>query len=133
MLRAIHMPEHEQERRMRRMRETVFTRDVRYWTDSFMNASGVRMSRSRQPLEVTELGVKDAREHLSAEALALVRDLAEHPRLIVASDVDGTLSPIAPTPEKARILPEALHSLRSLDDLDNAPVILVSGRSVEGV
>ena len=132
MLRAIHMPQDEQRRRMRRMRETVFERDVAHWTQSFMNAIGVRIgddTSTREPLSESATAI----ELLEPDTLEAVRRLARHPQLIVASDVDGTLSPIVSTPDHAWILPEALQALDRLQSLPETPVILVSGRSVEGV
>lgn len=49
--------------------------------------------------------------------------------LLVATDVDGTLSPIAPSPRAARLAPGALDALRALASLD-VTVAVVSGRSL---
>jgi trehalose 6-phosphate phosphatase len=56
--------------------------------------------------------------------------LARAPRLIVASDFDGTLSPIAPQPEVARPLPGAIPILVALAALPDTYVAVVSGRSL---
>jgi trehalose 6-phosphate phosphatase len=63
----------------------------------------------------------------------LARDLARiarAPRLIVASDFDGTLSPIASQPENARPHPDAVHTLVALAALPDTHVAVVSGRSL---
>lgn len=56
--------------------------------------------------------------------------LARHPVLVVASDFDGTLSPIAPQPEAARPHPRAVAVLESLAALPSTHVSVVSGRSL---
>jgi trehalose 6-phosphate phosphatase len=66
-------------------------------------------------------------------ALDLQRDLdrlAAAPRLIVATDFDGTLSPLAPQPEAARPHPRAIPVLESLAALPDTYVAVVSGRSL---
>ena len=40
--------------------------------------------------------------------------LAEPRRSAVVSDIDGTLAPIVPTPEEARVPPRALAALEAL-------------------
>jgi trehalose 6-phosphate phosphatase len=65
-----------------------------------------------------------------------VADVAEAvaacPRpLLLATDVDGTLAPIAPRPEQARLAPDALGALLRLADLDGVEVAVVSGRSLD--
>lgn len=53
------------------------------------------------------------------------------PRLLVASDFDGTLSPIVNHPGDARALPEAAAALWALAQLPDTTVTLISGRSVD--
>jgi len=50
-------------------------------------------------------------------------------RLLVAIDFDGTLAPIAPSPDEARALPGALEALVSL--ATSASVAIVSGRGLD--
>jgi trehalose-phosphatase len=54
-------------------------------------------------------------------------------RILVASDFDGTLSPIAPAPEAAVILPEAHAALSRLCRLPGVTVAVVSGRALSNV
>jgi trehalose 6-phosphate phosphatase len=56
--------------------------------------------------------------------------IARAPHLIVASDFDGTLSPIAAQPEAARPHPAAIAALESLAALPETHVAVVSGRSL---
>ncbi len=64
-----------------------------------------------------------------ARSLAdLVATLAADPRHgAIVCDIDGTLAPIAPTPEQARVLPEALVELERLCEI-YALVACVTGR-----
>jgi trehalose 6-phosphate phosphatase len=59
-----------------------------------------------------------------------VLELVGHGRSGIVTDVDGTISPIAPRPEQAFVLPEARQALEGLRDRLNV-VAVVSGRSVE--
>ncbi len=54
-------------------------------------------------------------------------------RVLIASDFDGTLSPIVPRPEDAYILPECADALRQLTELPKCDVAIVSGRALEDV
>jgi trehalose 6-phosphate phosphatase len=54
-------------------------------------------------------------------------------RILVASDFDGTLSPIAATPEAAVILPEARAALSRLSRLPGVTVAVISGRALANV
>jgi trehalose 6-phosphate phosphatase len=60
---------------------------------------------------------------------ALAR-LAQAPRLLVALDFDGTLSPLANEPMAARMLPAARTAVTALAALPCTWVALVSGRSL---
>jgi trehalose 6-phosphate phosphatase len=56
--------------------------------------------------------------------------LARTPRLLVALDFDGTLSPLANEPMDARMLPAARSAVERLGALPDTVVALVSGRSL---
>ena len=55
---------------------------------------------------------------------------ARAPRLLVASDFDGTLSPIVNNPADARPLPAAGRALIELADVPSTAVALISGRAL---
>jgi trehalose 6-phosphate phosphatase len=67
---------------------------------------------------------------LAADLCRDVERLAAAARLIVATDFDGTLSPLAPQPEAARPHPGALPVLERLAALPETYVAVVSGRSL---
>src|SRR5437763_571741 len=50
--------------------------------------------------------------------------------LAVFLDIDGTLAPIAPRPDAARVPPETLAVVAELTNLSDAHVAVVTGRSV---
>lgn len=54
--------------------------------------------------------------------------IARAPRLLLAFDFDGTLSPLVDRPERARMLPAAAAALRRLSTRPGVTVALVSGR-----
>ena len=60
------------------------------------------------------------------EALA---DRLSHSPFLVALDIDGTLAPIAPTPEQAAVPPATRHVLERLTRLPNVHVAFVTGRA----
>lgn len=61
-----------------------------------------------------------------AEVAARVEALARP--LLVATDVDGTISALAPTPEEARLVPGAVTALAGLATHPGVHVAVVSGR-----
>ncbi|MDX8143684.1 trehalose-phosphatase [Lentzea sp. BCCO 10_0061] len=69
-------------------------------------------------------------EALPAELRRAIVQLARTPRLLVASDYDGTLAPIVADPEAARPLPESVNALRSLASLHETTSAVISGRAL---
>lgn len=67
---------------------------------------------------------------LPVDLLNALDTAAATPRLLVASDFDGTLAPIVNDPADARPLPGAADALGSLADLPSTAVLLVSGRAL---
>ncbi len=57
-------------------------------------------------------------------------ELALTPRLLVALDFDGTLSPLVDEPMSARMTPEAADAVRALVSAPDTTVALVSGRTL---
>lgn len=55
---------------------------------------------------------------------------AQVPRLLVATDYDGTLAPIVNDPEDARPIAESVTALRALAGLPSTTAALISGRSL---
>ena len=64
---------------------------------------------------------------------ARLHELASMPRLVVAVDFDGTLAPIVPRPEDARVLPRAQEALERLGGSPGTLVAVLSGRSLSSL
>lgn len=84
----------------------------------------------------TEQQSKQQTEHQAEQGVPLTRSgaierLASTPRLLVATDYDGTISPIVNDP--ARALPErrAVVALRALSQLPHTEVAVISGRRLD--
>ncbi|MBJ7337604.1 trehalose-phosphatase [Mycolicibacterium sp.] len=67
---------------------------------------------------------------LPADLIRALDAAASTPRLLVASDFDGTLAPIVSDPAQARPLPRAAESLIELAALPATDVALISGRAL---
>ncbi len=67
---------------------------------------------------------------LDSLLLDRLRSLAQTPILLVATDYDGTLSPIVDDPLQARPMRESSVALRSLAELANTHVAIISGRAL---
>lgn len=65
--------------------------------------------------------------------VALLQRLASTPRLLVALDFDGTVSPFVDDPYAARVIPEAAASIARLAALPRTWVAFVSGRPLESL
>ncbi len=70
------------------------------------------------------------RDELDADLLAALVAVAGVATLLVACDVDGTISPIVSHPADAVVDPGALTSLAALARMPRTPVALVSGRAL---
>ena len=67
---------------------------------------------------------------LPADLVRALDAVAATPRLLVASDFDGTLSPLVDRPADARPLPQAAEALIAIAELPSTEVVLVSGRAL---
>ncbi|GAB7068011.1 trehalose-phosphatase [Mycobacterium hodleri] len=67
---------------------------------------------------------------LPADLVRALDAAATTPRLLVASDFDGTLAPLVDRPADARPLPRAAEALTALAELPSTEVALVSGRAL---
>lgn len=67
---------------------------------------------------------------LDAGLQRALTEAATTPRLLIASDFDGTLAPIVSNPADARPLPEAAAALETLAGLPDTTAALISGRAL---
>lgn len=136
-LRAIHMPEREQLRRMRALREAVRSNDVRHWSENFLRAAA-SMAEQRAAAEASAArggfeSTATAPILLGSRIEGQLRRLATAPELIVACDFDGTLAPIVDRPDDARILERSERALTALQQAPGVQVIVLTGRSLESL
>ncbi|HEX7087928.1 MAG TPA: bifunctional alpha,alpha-trehalose-phosphate synthase (UDP-forming)/trehalose-phosphatase [Vicinamibacterales bacterium] len=115
--RGLAMPAAERRARMARLRRRVMEHDVHAWARSFIESlrEGVAPARTRASRRVPSLDV----------ALKRAR---EAPSIRLLVDYDGTLVPLARTPEEASPDPDLLRLLERLAVTPGIELELVSGR-----
>ncbi len=137
MLDALRMPEREQAQRMRSMRRTVFRQDVARWSHNFLRAvEAMAAMRGGQTGGGSAPGQQEHVIHvpiLPENLDAALRRLVAEPELLIACDFDGTLAPIVPHPDDARVLPRAEQALEVLQEAPGVRIAILSGRSLESL
>lgn len=119
---ALCMREEERRFRMRALRRRVFAYDVEHWARSFLGAL------AHAPLaEGSQAGTVTPPEELRA----LETRIRTASDLVLLLDFDGTLVPLAPTPELAQPDPDLLALLTALARRPRTQVHVASGRSRE--
>ena len=116
---ALTMPEAEQQQRMRALRARVMTHDVHRWVEDYLHGLGAQTA----PPELAASG------NGSARAEAILPTLLAARRLVLVLDYDGTLVPLAPSPEQAIPDDELLDLLRRLATRRRTEVHILSGRT----
>jgi trehalose 6-phosphate synthase/phosphatase len=117
--RALQMPREERHRRMRPMRRRVIEHDVHAWAKAFIGRLDSPAAKEARPAPV---------EPALAAAIGKARP-ASQVRLLL--DYDGTLVPLAPSPELAIPDRELLELLNGLASEPRLRVEIVSGRPRE--
>jgi len=120
--RAIEMPAEERRARMSALRHRVRGNDVRVWLGRFLEAAEAAAGGSAAPEPVVN-GVQRQLEPF----------LRSHASVALFLDCDGTLVPIAPRPEEARLGEEARRALEQALRAPDLDTVLVSGRPLEDV
>ena len=116
--RALVMPEVEQRERMRALRMRVMSHDAERWAQGFLRALAEPVQR---------LGAVAAVNGRRAESVLPVLRSAR--RLVLVLDYDGTLVPLAPSPEQAVPDDDLLELLRRLATRRRTEVHILSGRT----
>ena len=117
---ALTMPREERRRRMRALRAHVRTHNVTAWVSAFLTALS-EVPEVAPPRPVFVGG------QLDPELEAVVRA----PSLTLLLDHDGTLVPLAPTPDRAPPDADLLALLELLSRLPGTRVHVISGRDRE--
>jgi trehalose 6-phosphate synthase/phosphatase len=134
-LRAMHMPEKEQQRRMSALRAAVQSNDVGHWAQNFLRAAGSVADQSAGSGSAGGSGQAPNTGPilLGSRIEGHLRRLATAPELIVACDFDGTLAPIVDRPDDARILERSHRALTALQHSPGTQVVILTGRSLKGL
>ncbi|WP_343068406.1 bifunctional alpha,alpha-trehalose-phosphate synthase (UDP-forming)/trehalose-phosphatase [Brachybacterium halotolerans] len=128
-LRALSMPEEEQEEMMTSLRRQVLDHDVQSWAKHFLDeleAVGEPAPPSAPIIRLSGTESPDA-----AQLDAALEAFADTPRILVASDFDGVLAPIVTDRDAVQANPRSIGALRGLTELSGVNVALVSGRALE--
>jgi trehalose 6-phosphate synthase/phosphatase len=123
MVTALEMSARERGSRMRELRRRVFTHDVHAWARSFVGA----LSRDGAPPQAAPI------EGFAAVTLRLVAAAREASEVVLLLDYDGTLVPVASTPDLAVPDEELLELLAALARQPRTRVHLVTGRTRESI
>jgi alpha,alpha-trehalose-phosphate synthase [UDP-forming]/trehalose-phosphatase len=116
---ALAMPAEERRLRMRALRAYLAEHDIYWWMEEVVAAAGRLIARREETRHLFE-------EWPRLEAQRGGRSL------VLFLDYDGTLVPIAPTPDAAAAAPEVRAVLRGLQAA-GCEVVIVSGRSTAAV
>jgi trehalose 6-phosphate synthase/phosphatase len=121
--RSLSMSVEERRARMRALRRRVFACDVHAWADGFVTELRARRASDAPPW------TRSSHRPLAA----VVADLRRAPRLRLLLDYDGTLVPLARSPELAVPDPSLLSLLEGLSSSPDIQVDVVSGRPRESL
>ena len=116
---ALTMPEAERHARMERLRRRVFAYDVQWWATTFLD----HLTRSGQRPDHHPLGYSRA-----ADVSRAVTTMTSAASLVLLLDYDGTLVPIAATPDLAQPDRALCELLTRLAARPGTQVHVVSGR-----
>jgi trehalose 6-phosphate synthase/phosphatase len=119
MHQALTMPPDEQRARMVAMRERVFTHTAQAWADSFTAALSIQSE--KQSARVPDVAPARVVE-------GLLTELRTAQARVLLLDYDGTLVPVAPTPELAAPDEDVRDLLRALAAQAGTRVEIVTGR-----
>jgi trehalose 6-phosphate synthase/phosphatase len=113
------LPEKDREERVRAMQERIRRYNLARWTNDFLDVLG-NAKAFQKMLAARFMDAKTIRR--------LADDYRSASKRVIFLDYDGTLVPIAKTPEQAKPDPEILSLLRQLSCDDRNSVVIISGR-----
>ena len=116
---SLALPEEEQARRMRFMRERTKTYDVTHWVNYFLGQ--LKEVQAQKEGRIRKLVKGNVEQHLIASFRSATKRL-------MLLDYDGTLVPFARLPGEAKPTDELKRLLGSLCALRNIEVAIISGR-----
>jgi len=120
--RALEMSLPERRTRMHVLRDRVRQNDVAGWTRRFLEGAEAAVERR----SATTSAVESTKRRLAGW-------LRERPEIALFLDYDGTLTPIAPRPEDARLSEETRRAIEAAVSAPDIHLSIVSGRSLADV
>jgi len=124
--RALTMPIDERELRMKLLRKREKERDVNFWLCSFLKSVNCYSDSSNPINKLMPLREEDFSVFLGSYVM-------ECSKLALLLDYDGTLAPIAPTPELAVLPKETKKLLLRLSNMPDVHIGIISGRSIDNI
>ena len=119
---SLSLPEEERRARMRVLRSRVMTYDCYHWSDNFIKALETAPGVTAEPLEALST---------NARMQAMLETLGRSDHLLLLLDYDGTLVPLASSPQLAVPDPELKKLLKALAARPDTAVHIVSGRPAQ--
>lgn len=116
---GLNLPEEERRERVRTMQERLMRYDLAHWTSDFLDV--LQQTKASQEMLAARFIDAMTTWHLTTE-------FRNASRRVLFLDYDGTLVPLARTPQQARPDPEILDILRRLSQDPRTSVIIISGR-----
>ncbi|CAL4094394.1 unnamed protein product [Meganyctiphanes norvegica] len=124
--RALTMPKDEKELRMRQLQRRERERDVEFWLQSFLKSVDCLKDDPAKKGTMGPMTEDDFSQYLG-------NYVSETSPLALLLDYDGTLAPIAPHPDLAKMPEDTRRLLERLSHMKDVNVAIISGRSLENV
>ncbi|CAL4075772.1 unnamed protein product, partial [Meganyctiphanes norvegica] len=124
--RALIMPHDERSLRMNQLQRREREQDVNYWLRSFLKSVDCLANDSLNQINMEPWTELDFDNYLTDY-------VTESSRLAILLDYDGTLAPIAPHPDLAKLSDETHRVLERISRMPDVNVAIISGRSLENV
>jgi len=126
MHRALTLPKDEREMRMKQLRRREQMRDVNFWLKQVLKSVECLGSDEDKSTMLEPFSESDIDNYLS-------KYVTESSRLCLILDYDGTLAPIAPTPDLAHLPCETKQVLERISHMPDVDISIISGRSLDNV
>lgn len=129
---ALEMPLDERQLRMSQLKKREKRMDVDSWVQGFLTSMGaIYQEDSLHTGLIAEQSISKMNVHDFDQSLSPLIDNCTKIGLIL--DFDGTLSPLANTPDLASIMPEIQKCFERLSSLSDVHITVMSGRPLENL
>ncbi len=122
LIKALEMPLKDQTRRMMAMQETISENNIDNWLKRYMqDLDRIQNENKQLHANVLSFEVRDA----------ILRNYKDAPKRLLLLDYDGTLTDFALSPEQAFPSNHLMALLKTLSEIRNNKVCIISGRKAE--